>query len=80
MRSSVDLPEPEGPISTRISPGSTTSEIGDRRVDARSSLGRRLLEHGRVAAGEHDDLIGAELETIGRLEGGQGGRAFDELR
>jgi len=65
MRSSVDLPEPEGPISTRISPGSTTSEIGDGGVDARGCLGRRLLEHRRIAAREHDDLIGAELEAVG---------------
>lgn len=44
MRSSVDLPEPEGPMSATISPGATSSE-----TESSAATPRQVLETARMS-------------------------------
>ena len=53
--------------------------VGHGGVDAGGAFGGGALGGGGVAAGQDDELSGGEFEAVGGLEGGQGGRALDEL-
>ena len=48
-------------------------------VDPADLLGRRAHGHGGVAARQDHDLVAGQIEAVGLLERGQGGRTLDEL-